>query len=130
MNVIHLDPKLSERIEALKNSGEDVEAKIQKAVNKAVRTILEEWVDQKLDEERAAFEAQHPHLVTAYLGKYVAFHQGQLIDTDESERQLYIRVRQQFPDTVVAIFPVDETSQMRVHYSTNTRLASAVKEEN
>jgi hypothetical protein len=124
MNVVHIDPELSERIEALKNTDEDFEAKIQFAVNKAVNDVLDEWVDQKLDQERVAFEEQHALLMERYLGQYVAFHEGEVIDADESERQLYIRIRQQFPYTVVAIFPVEETSQMRTHYSTRTQLRS------
>jgi hypothetical protein len=127
VNVVHLDAELSERIEALKNSSEDFEAKIHSAVNKAVNDVLDEWVDQKLDQERFAFETQHAQLVETYLGKYVAFHEGKLIDADESERQLYIRVRHRFPQTVVAIFPVDETSEMRTHHSTRTQLSSRMK---
>jgi hypothetical protein len=124
MNVVHLDPEVAERIAALRNAGEDFEARIQSAVNKAVNDVLDEWVDQKLDRERLAFETQHAQLVEAHLGKYVAFHDGELIDADESERQLYIRVRQRFPHTVVAIFPVDETNAMRTHYATLTQLVS------
>jgi len=127
MNVVHLDQELSERIEALKSTGADFEAKIHSAVNKAVNDVLDEWVDQKLDQERLAFEAQHAQLVDTYLHKYVAFHEGVLVDADESERQLYIRARQRFQHTVVAIFPVDETSEMRAHHSTRTQLASRMK---
>lgn len=128
MNIVHLDPELSERIAALKHAGEDFEIRIQSAVNKAVNDVLDEWIDQKLDQERFAFETQHAQLVETYLGQYVAFHEGKLIDADESERQLYIRIRQQFPHTVVAIFPVDETNEMRTHRSTRTQLAAKMKD--
>ena len=57
-----------------------------------------------------------------YLGKYVAFHQGQLIDVDEDQYTLYVRVHERYPETAIGIFPVTETGEMPVYRSTTTRI--------
>ena len=62
--------------------------------------------ESEMAREEAAYLAMHAELLAHYAGKYVAIHQGQLIDHDEDGAALYLRVRKQYPDEFVLITPV------------------------
>jgi len=81
-----------------------------------MNVLQEDNNDQKLDQEKAAFEAMHAQLAQTHLGQFVAIHVGKLIDRDVNQRELYIRVHRNHPDTVIGIFPVRESSQMPTHH--------------
>jgi hypothetical protein len=124
IKVIELEQDVIERVELFQeHSGTEIEANLPQVVNEAVRKYVQTLEFQALDKEQEAYRRQHPQLVGEYLGKYVAFHQEQLIDWDEDERNLIIRVRQRYPHKVIGIFPVDETSEIRVHRHLSTRLS-------
>lgn len=122
MHTVELDPNLVSRLERFGRSEQDLEGYVQRVVNEVMRNYLNQLEAQKLTEEQNAFELQHPQLVKEYLGKYVAFHQGQLIDVDEDQYTLYVRVHQRYPETAIGIFPVTETGEMPVYRSTTTRM--------
>jgi hypothetical protein len=84
--------------------------------------LTEEVTDQKLDQEQAAFAALHGQLVLTHFGQFVAIHAGKLIDADVNQRELYIRVHRNNPDTVIGIFPVRESSQMPTHHIGSRRI--------
>ncbi len=86
-----------------------------------VNALLDEPTDQLLDDEQTAFAALHTQLAHTHFGQYVAIHKGKLIDADVNQRELYIRVHQQRPDTVIGIFPVRESSQMPIHRHIGSR---------
>jgi hypothetical protein len=121
MNSVTIDPEVAVRLENYQQS--EIEPEIRRIVNDALREYLRSLERQKLRREQEAFEEQYLQLKHEYLGRYVAFHKGQLVDVDENERALYIRVHQRFPNTVIGIFPVDETSPLRVHRHLSTRLS-------
>jgi hypothetical protein len=52
-------------------------------------------------QEEAAYRAMHAELMAQYAGKYVAIHQGRLIDQDRDELALLRRLDAQYPDDVV-----------------------------
>lgn len=104
-------------------SGTEIENNISDVANDAIRKYMRDLERQALLREQEAFQRQHSELVGEYLGQYVAFHQGQMIDYDRDERALMIRVRQRYPKKVIGIFPVDETSEMRTFRHLSSRLA-------
>lgn len=127
MQTIQLDPELLATIEGLQaNDGDDLAEKITNTVNGAVRTLLDELSDQKLAEEQQAFERLHPQLKQRFLDQFVAIHQGRLVDTDVDQRTLYIRVHRRYPHTIIAIFPVRESSNMAIHNFTGFQTTSKV----
>lgn len=122
MQEIRLAPELLATIAELQKSlNGDLTNRINDAIHDAVSALLEEFNDQKLDQEQAAFEALHAQLVHTYLGQFVALHEGQVIDSDADQRALYIRVHQHHPHTVIGIFPVRESSQMPTHHHIGSR---------
>ncbi len=62
----------------------------------AISEFLEKATQQKIKEEDAAFIKLHSQLVTPYLGRYVAIHNGEVVDNDTDVRALHLRIRQQF----------------------------------
>ena len=61
----------------------------------------------QMEAEIAAFEVQHAKLVQTHLGKFVAFHNGELVDADLDPQQLRKRVRSQYKREVVMIQQVE-----------------------
>ena len=124
---IQLDPGLMATLEELQESLDDnFTDRVNDAINDAVTALLEEFNDQKLDQEQAAFEAMHAQLVSTHLGQFVAIHQEKLIDADVNQRALYIRVHRNHPHTVIGIFPVRESSRMPVHHHIGSRKTDSV----
>jgi hypothetical protein len=64
--------------------------------------------DTIVDREEAAFKRLHPMLRDKYFGHYVAVYQGELLDHDEDQVALYLRVKEQYPDEFIWIAPVGE----------------------
>jgi prevent-host-death family protein len=62
-----------------------------------------------MDREIAAYEAQHAELVASYLGQYVAFYQGALVDHDPDQTALLKRIDGRFPSAIVLIRQVQTT---------------------
>lgn len=112
MHSIPLDPALVSRINSLaQDMQNDIHAQMAQTANDAIRDLVRELQGQKLWQEQRAFEAQHYQLVKEYLGQYVAFHNEQMIDSDDNQRTLYIRTHRRYPGTVIGIFLVRETSE-------------------
>jgi prevent-host-death family protein len=62
-----------------------------------------------MDREIAAYEAQYTGLVASYLGQYVAFYQGELVDHDQDQVALLKRIDGRFPSAIVLIRQVQPT---------------------
>lgn len=58
--------------------------------------------------ETAVFEAQLDQLKQHYLGQYVAFHGGKLIDHDTDHKELVQRMSAQYPHAIVLIRQVTD----------------------
>jgi hypothetical protein len=91
MTTIQLVPDLAEQIESL--VGVD-EASAQTFIENAVRAYIARLHRDKIREENKAFMAQYETLLATYLGRYVAMHQGKVIDHDADLRALHLRVYQ------------------------------------
>jgi predicted transcriptional regulator len=71
--------------------------------SKAIRRFLREEAEQKVRLEEQSFRAQHATLLEQYAGRFVAMHDGQVIDSDDDELALYLRVRERFPAVGILI---------------------------
>ena len=65
-------------------------------------------IDATVERERTAYIAMHPLLKENYLGKHVAIHQGQLVDSDDDYDALYRRIDAAYPDVFVWLDTVSE----------------------
>lgn len=63
----------------------------------------------EMSREVQAYEAQHPELASKYLGQFVAFHNGKLVDVDSERQQLRRRIRTKYGDQIVLIRQVQDT---------------------
>jgi len=61
----------------------------------------------QLASEQAAWHARPPDERARYRGKFVAVHDGQVVDHDPDQRALYLRVRARFGHTPVLIVRAD-----------------------
>ena len=71
---------------------------------------------QSIEQEEIAFQAMHSSLVKDYLGKYVAILDSQMIDHDTDQVDLYLRIRQAYPDRFVLIAQVQTTPEEILHF--------------
>jgi predicted transcriptional regulator len=69
-----------------------------------------DWAEpnEAVERERQAYIAMHNALKAQYLGKYVAIYGGELIDWDDDELALYLRIDAQYPDDFVWLTKVEE----------------------
>ena len=67
--------------------------------------------ERKIDQEMEAYRAMHVKLKQRFLGKYVAIHDGELVDHDADRRALFQRVRQKYGSAAVLITPVEEKAE-------------------
>lgn len=75
------------------NLGTTIEA----LADKAIRRYLRQEAEKKIRREEQLFRAQHAQLLDQYAGKFIAMHEGRVIDSDTDELTLYLRIRQRFP---------------------------------
>lgn len=73
--------------------GESAESLADRAIHQFLRQIAE----RKIAQEEEYFQTQHNLLLQTYHGQYIAMHDGQVIDSDQDELVLYLRIRQQYP---------------------------------
>jgi len=81
---------------------------ISELVNEALRQYLWEAKERKIDREMEAYRTMHIELKQRFLGKYVAIHNGELVDHDADRHVLSRRVRQEYRSVAVLITPVEE----------------------
>ena len=62
--------------------------------------------NEMLLREQKAFEAIHVDLLANYLGQYVAMMDGKVIDHDQNQYELWLRIDKSFRDMPVLIKPV------------------------
>jgi len=82
--------------------------KISDLINEALRQYLWEAKERKIDREMETYRTMHVELKQRFLGKYVAIHNGELVDHDADRRALSRRVRQKYGSVAVLITPVEE----------------------
>ncbi len=87
---------------------EQEDKEVSEVVNEALRRYLWEAKERKIDREMRAYRAMHAELKQRFLGKYVAIHNGELVDYDADRHALSRRVRQKYGNAAVLITPVEE----------------------
>lgn len=78
--------------------------------------------EKAINAEIASYREMHSTLWQTYPGKYVAIHQGKLIDHDTEFAGLYERIHKQFPDVFVLIRQV-EAEPEKTYYFRSPRFA-------
>ena len=72
-------------------------------MEKAIRSYLQTEALLILARETAAFRAMHQELLDKYAGKYVAIHQGQVIDHGAKLGEVYTRIDEKYPAETILI---------------------------
>ena len=87
--------------------GESAEVLADQAITQYLRQVAE----RKIEREETYYRAQHPQLLACYAGQYVAMHQGKVIDADNDELSLFLRIRQVYPLVGLLIKQVSANSE-------------------
>jgi hypothetical protein len=97
---------------ALEESLEQIAAEQGTSVEKVLNDLAKQYVRQarraKIDQEFQAYQAMHPQLKEKMLGKHVAIHDGQLIDSDSDAMKLVARVQEQFGHIPILFVQVED----------------------
>lgn len=105
MTVISLRPDLFERLS-------QAAAQTNSTVNELASTALSDYLDrlaeQKISMESRAFETMYPELAAKYYGKFVAIHEGRVVDNDTDFEAIFLRVQARFGQTPVLIRQVTD----------------------
>ena len=97
---ITLKPELAEQIEHL--AGKE-QTSAEALVEKAIRAYIVQTSREKIRRETEAFNEQLESFLVMYPGRYVAIHNGQVIDHDPDLRTLHLRVFDRLGHTPVLL---------------------------
>jgi hypothetical protein len=79
-------------------------------------TPVENPARDKMLQEIHAYKKMHPRLVKKYLGQFVAIHNGKLVDHDPDKEELFLRVKEKFPNQIVLQRQVLENPDPVLHF--------------
>jgi predicted transcriptional regulator len=105
MPTITVEPEIYEQLEAV---AEEKQAKTEQIAEEALKRYLWEQNNQKISRESALYREQHSEIKKQFLGKFIAMHQGQIVDHDSDFQILFKRIRERFGNTAVMITNVEE----------------------
>jgi hypothetical protein len=77
-------------------------------LNQALKSYRRKLEEAKIEAEKQHFLSQHAQIKKVYLNKFVAVHQGQVVDHDESFESLHRRIRQKYGRQAILIRRVEE----------------------
>lgn len=77
-------------------------------LSKALKDYRRKLEEAKIEAEKQSFLSQHPQLKETYLNKFIAMHQGRVVDHDESFEILHRRIRQKYGRQAILIRQVEE----------------------
>ena len=86
-----------ETVEGLGRVAEQRGVAVADLAQEAIRQYLHREAERKIAKEEAAYRAQHSRLLEQYEGRFIAMHEGQVVDHDEDELRLYLRIRRRYP---------------------------------
>ncbi|MFN8490856.1 MAG: DUF5678 domain-containing protein [Caldilineaceae bacterium] len=89
MLTVTLQPDIEEQVIHLANESQ---TNTDTVVDQALRAYMIHYRHEKIRSETLAFNQQQAALLNKYKGKYVAIHNGQVIDHDIDLRVLHVRV--------------------------------------
>ena len=84
---------------------------VETLVGRLVARYLRRAEPDKLSSEIEAFRTMHDDLLARYRGRYVAVHDGRVVDHDANRRALYLRIRARFGETPVLIRQVTDQAE-------------------
>lgn len=111
MPTIIVEPELYKRVEA---AAEQQQTSVDAMFTEAVKRYLWDLARQKVAAEGRLYRQQHVALKERYLGRYIAMHEGQVVDVDNDYQALYRRVRSRLADTAVMITLVGESPETTI----------------
>lgn len=85
-------------------------------------------IEYDMAREEKAFYNLHPILKEKYLGKYVAIYQDELVDHDDNQLELYLRIREKYGKEFVMITPVNEEAKEEVYTFRSPRLLEPIND--
>lgn len=100
----------------LEQLAEEMAQPVEKVLETAVASYLDELQRTGIHAETQAFWDMHAELVKDYLDQYVAIYQGEVVDHDPDVAQLDQRVRKQFGLRPVLIAPVKPPIKYEIHW--------------
>lgn len=109
MPTLTIESKLYEELEkAAQAEGEAV----QEITTEALRHYLWRQSFRKISREFQVYKQRHPELKDKYLGRYIAMHNGEVVDDDVDFQALYRRIRKRYGSTPVLIIRVEESPEV------------------
>jgi hypothetical protein len=102
---VSIDADLEESLEQIAS---EQGTSVEKVLNDLAREYVRQARRAKIAQEFEAYQAIHPQLKEKLLGKHVAIHDGQLIDSDSDPMVLVARVQEQFGRVPILFTQVDE----------------------
>ena len=70
---------------------------VEELAKRAIHRYLRESAEKKIDVEETYYKAQHQQLLQSYANQVIAMHEGRVVDSDNDEVALYLRIRQRYP---------------------------------
>jgi hypothetical protein len=80
---------------------------VDRVVENALALYRRELGQDKIATEIEAYHRKYPRLRARYLGKYIAMHNGRVVDHDQDASALYLRIRKRFGNTPVLMRQVE-----------------------
>jgi hypothetical protein len=108
MPTVEIDQRWVEELRSISQVASD---DLRAVVDDALRAHFFHMRQQKIANEREFYEANHTEILQKYRGKFVAIHNGTVLDADEDGRKLSSRVREQHGRIPIAIIEVRETPE-------------------
>lgn len=108
MNTLTIEPELYNRIQ---KAAQDNRSDIGEFVKQAIQQYIWELGRQKISDESKIYRQRHTELKKKFLGRYIAMHEGRVVDDDAEFSALRQRIRQKFGETPVMITLVEDVAE-------------------
>jgi hypothetical protein len=93
---------------------------IETVLVETLRSAFPEWPVHperaQMQREEAVFEAMREELLATHRGRFVAVRDGEVVDQDESELDLFQRVQARFPEQLVLVREVTANPLPPLHF--------------
>lgn len=100
MSHVIIDKQLYTQFERFAEQKND---SVQMLAERIIRDYMRQEKRTLMQQEIKAYQAMHTELLANHLGQYVAIHQGKLVDYDDEELPLYLRISKSYSDAPVLL---------------------------
>ncbi len=111
----------SELVKALEQVTAQEGVTVERVIEDLAREYLRKVREVRIKEEFDRYQAAHAEIKKEFLGRHIAFYQGEVIDHDDDPMMLVQRIRARLGDAPVLITQVQETA-MPVYMIRSPRL--------